>query len=397
MILLMQTHSLKGNLFSYLATEETVKSPVASALSRSRRKIKSSAFAYLRDRMIHYFKLFKKWHGYRVLAADGFNLSIPTKAYLELVEEQKENRTILKAQLKTEKPQTHSVHIFDVLNQISLAIEMDVAINTDERRTLLRALEKLEIKGKTLLLGDRGYPAWYFCAILQQYYPNLDFAFKMPYSENDDNGVVCKFLATEKSSEIVTINVTKEKSELAKKLGYEINREIKVRLVRQEMPNEKPMVIATSIMDATITAEDICGLYKERWEIETTHRYLKHNLLIQNWCGLNLEMVRQEVFARQIIYNWAEYFCKTAHEVILVKKPGGKKQIHNGSENVVFALTMVRHFINISKYKKPITNELWQEAIREVRRTRNAVRPNRSFPRNAKYASRDHQPNYKPA
>ncbi len=50
-----------------------------------------------------------------------------------------------------------------------------------------------------------------------------------------------------------------------------------------------------------------------------------------------------------------------------------------------------------SKYKNLISNKLWEEAIWEVRRDRNSVRPNQSFPRIAKYANRDHQPNYKPA
>jgi IS4 transposase len=82
---------------------------------------------------------------------------------------------------------------------------------------------------------------------------------------------------------------------------------IKVRIIKLVCAPKgfRPKVkyILTTHLDVKVSSEDICELYKQRWQVEINLRSLKTVMGMDILRGLSHEMVKKEVFAHLLAYN----------------------------------------------------------------------------------------------
>ncbi|WP_431091306.1 transposase [Paenibacillus sp. 8b26] len=82
----------------------------------------------------------------------------------------------------------------------------------------------------------------------------------------------------------------------------------------------------------------IKSIYNKRWGIETSFRALKYTVGLTNFHAKKQESIVQEIFARMILYNFAEMM--TSHVVI-----SQKDKQHSYQVNFTVAVHVCRHFL----------------------------------------------------
>ncbi|KAA2302118.1 transposase, partial [Clostridioides difficile] len=80
--------------------------------------------------------------------------------------------------------------------------------------------------------------------------------------------------------------------------------------------------VITNLSDADFPPDELRSIYNMRWGIETSFRALKYTVGLTHFHAKRRESVIQEIFARMIMYNFAEMM--TSHVVISQKA----KQYH---------------------------------------------------------------------
>jgi hypothetical protein len=73
--------------------------------------------------------------------------------------------------------------------------------------------------------------------------------------------------------------------------------------VRQRGFRTRQLVVATTIWDQEVTANDVAELYRHRWQAELDLRSLKGALQMDVLRGRSPEMVRKEIWAHLLVYN----------------------------------------------------------------------------------------------
>lgn len=116
-------------------------------------------------------------------------------------------------------------------------------------------------------------------------------------------------LSKKKHDQIITISNPSKKSPcLSDKEHNALPSQITVRVVRLICaPNgfrpKRKTIVTTHLNSKTVTAYDVCALYKQRWQVEINLRSIKTVLGMDVLRGKTQEMVKKEVWAHLIAYN----------------------------------------------------------------------------------------------
>lgn len=121
--------------------------------------------------------------------------------------------------------------------------------------------------------------------------------------------------------------------------------------------------------------DDVKELYHMRWGIETSFRELKYAIGLINFHSKKLDFIRQEIWARLILYN----FCEAITTRSLPCK-SNRKNKHTYQLNYTRAIHICRYFLTIRKGAPPDVETL-------IGRELLPVRPGRSDPRKVKFQS----------
>ena len=87
-----------------------------------------------------------------------------------------------------------------------------------------------------------------------------------------------------------------------------------------------------------------------RWGVETSFRKLKHTVGLMNFHTTKKDCVIQEIYARMIMYNFAEMI--TSH--VVVSQADTK---HSYQVNFTMALYICRHFLRLYNNAAPLDVE----------------------------------------
>lgn len=276
---------------------------------------------------------YETFQGYRVCAIDGSSINIPRDPLA---------RTFIQHPGAPNGYNQLKVHtIYDVLSRTYLSAEIHPQPEQDEIGALEFLLTWYDIKGKLLLVGDRGYSSYaLFATLLER--RNTDFLIRvkqgrgamkciagLPMEEfdrkisftitttqtNEDkkNGFV--FIQTQKNS-----NRTYSPKTRAGRWSFPSPYPVTLRIVRMRLSTGEYETLATSL-PSSITASQIKELYHARWGIETAFRELKYNYGLTNIHGRSEEFARQEIYAAMIFSN----FCsRIINKVVIQHWKNGK-------------------------------------------------------------------------
>lgn len=256
----------------------------AQAFAQARAKLSRVAIPLLNDWLIQraeHYGFVPRWHGLRLVAADASTVRFGLRASNVL------------------HPALADQVLFSLFLpgcELALAASLH-SIHENERQMLFENLDRL---GSTdLLLLDRGYPARWLVAALNQ----RGIAFCMRVEKSGNSGFACvrDFLRSGLLEQVVTLPAADPRDVL----DFECPSAAQtVRLVRHVAPNGQMRVLMSNLFDvARFPAHQFGDLYHQRWRIEESFKRLKHRLSLEHVSGLSQQAVAQDVAAKVLCDN----------------------------------------------------------------------------------------------
>lgn len=264
-----------------------------SAFCQARKKLKPEALRSL----LHHLAVQTKqqlpvprWHGLRVLAADGSTLRMPDHGDL---------RDAFGGMTPTCGPfrvLARTVSIFDVATQTTIDAEL-ASYQTGERALLVNMLDR--ITSDNLLLLDRGFPSFALLYAFEQ--RHIPFCMRLdPRHWNQAK----QFMRSGDSDRTLEFTPSCAIAKTLRKHGITPHT-VTLRLVKHPLPNGRELVLLTSVLDTAITPAQFGQLYQWRWRIEEGFKHIKSRAEIENWTGMSSLSVKQDFYCKLINANVA--------------------------------------------------------------------------------------------
>ena len=319
----------------------------------------------------------------RVLAVDGTRLVLPN--HPSVVEEFGVHKFGPKAD--SERSLAMGSMLYDVLNQIT--IDAQIAPYASSERDLLEAhLDK--VKAGDLLLLDRGYPCFWLLFLLKA--KGIEFCVRL----KDDWWLKVKdFTESDEIERIVTFTLPKK--DRKKLSAYPLMQDaiITCRLIKIVLETGEKEILCTSLTDAEkYQYEEFDSLYHYRWNEEEAYKLLKCRIELENFTGKTAKAVKQDFHAKVFLMTLCAAYAHPIEEKVTAEYKADQQRKFDQKINRTNALSMTQEIMIAVMIRKQFDKAM--EAFDNiVEKTREIIRPGRSFPRNKK-TKRTYSMNYKP-
>ena len=336
---------------------------------QQRKRLNPEIFPYLnRNYLMDFYHSDepKLWNGYLLIAIDGSKAEVPNS---------KENRETFgnsgNQHSKTGQVRALVSGMYDILNHFYLDIEIEhISVSENElAKRNLKHLREMEIRRPVLAVFDRGYPSLEFIDFLEKegihYLMRLssnDYKAERKQMQSADDKVILKH----SSARLQKIRKKHpEQYEHMKKKG-----KTTVRISRSAIPSGNELALVTDLPD-TIAAEELAGLYYQRWEIEKKYHTLKNKMKFESVTGKSSVYVYQDFWAQVLVYNMVQDIRNSADEEAASsgRKNGNKYPMHT-NENIAIGLfkeSMLKILLEREEKKRiQKLNELQEEMERYV-------------------------------
>ena len=353
-IICMEAGSLKDELFKL--NDFSCSTPTASAFVQARSKIKHDAFVSIFNLFNQKSKIIKTYKGYRLLAIDGSSLPIDNSFTDE------DTKLINSKYPEKSYSAFHINASYDLLECTYDDLIIQGEAKMDEKKAFRHLVDRYK-GNKTIFIADRAYESFnnfehvnhsgnkYLirirdinskCTIADSFGPLPDGVFDIDVSR----------LLTRKQT-----NYIKSHSEIYKimpqnqKFDYfdedkNVPYEFHTRIVRFKITDDTYECIMTNLSRDEFSLEEIKELYHKRWGIETSFRELKYAIGLSALHSKKRELIKQEIFARLILYN----FSQRVIQKIQLKK---QKRKYIYQVNFTRAFHIIREFLR-KKSGKPL-------------------------------------------
>ncbi|MGE1061315.1 IS4 family transposase [Megasphaera paucivorans] len=376
-LIAMESGSLKKELlelFHYHYDTATT-----SAFSQQREKILPEALAFLFQEFNHAFTQNQSYREYRLLACDGTALNISRNS------SDQENYFQSNPGEKGFS-QLHLNALYDLGSRRYVDAVIQPGRKNNECRALADMIDRCSSGNKTIFIADRGYESYNIFAHAEQrgmYYlvrvkdigrnTSMTSSFGLPQTGQFDMDV--HLTLTRKQSKqakacsgiykFLTNNSTFDY--LKQNESYPIT----LRVVRFPLPEDSHACVITNLPRDTFPMDELKKLCGMRWGIETSFRELKYAIGLSCLHAKKVEYIKQEIFARLLLYNFCEII--TMHVVIQQKSTKHIYQV-----NYTLAIHICRHFLRFHTNISPPDVEML------IQKNVLPVRPGRSDPRKVK-------------
>ena len=356
-------------------SDYSIQQVTKSAFSQARSKLKYQAFIELSNSAVDYFYSsapYLLWDKHRILACDGSTIMLPSSVDIGTEFEPTGFGPGAAAQRSVAKVSL----VYDVLNLVTLNAKIDT-FKEHETKLLKTQLSEVKFMPDDILLLDRGYPGIGLLYELQ--HRNIGFCVRLK-----DNWwkEVNTMLEAKEKDKIVTFTLPKKDSELQNIFGGKANT-VTVRLVVIALEDGKKEILCTSLMDAEkYTADSLKQLYHLRWGIEEAYKLFKVRADIESFSGMSALSVRQDFYAGIFAMNACAVLNFPIEQKVREESKGCTEK-YAKKVNQTNAFSLVRECMIGVFIKKKIKSFLisFDEILTK---TKEAIRPNRSFPRNHK-------------
>lgn len=281
-----------------------------SAFTQQRIKLKASFFFWwnkvLLNSYYHYSRPndIKRWKGFRIVAADGSNVSLVNTPVLNSHFGGASNQNCSFVQAKT-------FYHYDVLNELVLMPRI-MPYRYGEVPMAYDAIKYLE--KDMLVIYDRNFCSYKMFALHLWAEQEIKFVIR----GKDDHNMIKEFIASGKRSAIVYLPPVTTAIRALKESGFIITKHtlLKLRLVRVEL--EKTIeVLVTNLWEEDGHADsEFKALYFLRWGVETNISIQKNILQLESFSGLTVEAVEQDFYATVFMTNLHSVLIKDAQSSI---------------------------------------------------------------------------------
>ena len=380
-LLCMEGGSLTGELLRYFGCSQHTAS--SSAFIQQRQKINEFAFPSLFDLFVRNTDKDSLYKGYRLLAADGSDIQIPT--------DPKHADSYFPG---TNGQAPYSLLHLDAVYDLLQHTYMDAAVcgrrNWNEKGVLCNMVDRSSI-AKALIIADRGYESYNLMAHIQEkgwkYLIRIKdihssgIAAGLDLPDRDEFDIWFHFHFTKRqTAEAKQLLNNKQKYKwipathsfdflplTSKKYDPLSFYYLPFRVVRFKISDSTYESVITNLEEVDFPPDELKRLYGMRWGIETSFRELKYTVGLLHFHAKKVENITQEIFARLIMYNFSELI--TSH--VVIRKFNRK---HPCKANFSVAVQVCRQFLlgNISPPDVEAT----------ICRNVSVIRTGRSNPRN---------------
>ncbi len=318
-----------------------------SAFVQQRNKILPSALEYLFHEFTQSHTDIKDYRGYRLLAIDGSDLHIATDPM--------DADTYFQNQPNTKGYNLlHLNAAYDLCNRLYVDALVQPRRQSNEGRALTTIVDRSPIKGKTILIGDRGYESYNNFAHIER----KGWNYVIRVKDVNSSGILSSLRLPANGAFDQEVNLTLTKKQTKEvKTHPELYRfvpststfdfldmkehlfyPISFRVVRFVLPNDTYETIITNLSADQFPPDELRNIYNLRWGIETSFRALKYTVGLTSFHAKKQASIAQEIFARMIMYNFTEMM--TSHVVI-----SQKDKRHPYQVNFTVAVHVCRHFL----------------------------------------------------
>lgn len=355
-----------------------VNTPTVSAYTQQRSKVLPEAFEYLfqsfTQENISHNNTFK---GYKLIACDGSNLTIATNP--------SDAETAYKSnQYGTITNHLHLNAFFDVLNRIYLDAVLQTASEYQEYRACIKMMERSPLV-KAILIADRGYENYNVMA----HAINKGWKFVIRIKDIGSNGIASglKLPKSDTFDTDISLTFTRQQAKAKKEAGYKFmptcqtfdylpakskdTYALSFRIVRFPISDDSYEVLLTNLNRHVFSIENLKEIYNLRWGIETSFRELKYAIGLTSFHARKVDYIKQEVFARLLLYNYCELI--TTHVIVQMKNKDKTKQV-----NFTVAIYICREYLRQKRNLSP------PDVIKLIEKHILPVRPERKDPRKVK-------------
>ena len=356
-LLCMEGGSLTGELLRYFGCSQHTAS--SSAFIQQRQKLNEFAFPSLFDLFVRKTDKDKLYKGYRLLAADGSDIQIPTNPYHD---------TSYFPGTNGQKPYSllHLDAVYDLLQHTYIDAAVCGRRDWNEKGVLCNMVDRSSI-AKALIIADRGYESYNLMAHIQEKgwkylirikdIQSSGIASGLDLPDRDEFDLWFHFHFTKRQT-AETRQLLKDKQKYkwipathpfdflpltSKKRDPLFLYYLPFRVVRFKISDSSYETVITNLDESEFPPNELKRLYGMRWGIETSFRELKYTVGLLHFHAKKVENITQEIFARLIMYNFTELI--TSH--VVIQKPNRK---YPYKANFSVAVQVCRQFLlgNIS-------------------------------------------------
>jgi hypothetical protein len=323
-----------------------VNTATTSAFVQQRNKILPAAMEFLFHTFTQSHTDIKDYRGYRLLAIDGSDLHIAT--------DPSDKDTYFQSQPNTKGYNLlHLNAVYDLCNRLYVDALVQPKRQINEGNALAAMVDRSPIQGKTLVIADRGYESYnnfahldrkgwnYIIRVKDLGSSGILSSLRLPDSGEFDQDVhltltrkQTKEAKARPGHKFLPTNSTFDFLDSHENIVYPMS----FRVVRFVLPSGAYETVITNLSTAEFPPYELRCIYNMRWGIETSFRALKYTVGLMNFHAKRQVSIAQEIFARMIMYNFAEMI--TSHVVISQMDKRYPYQV-----NFTVAVHVCRHFL----------------------------------------------------
>jgi len=352
------------------------KQPIAaSAFTVARMKLDEQIFKTINKRVIdHYVEIFDRdefrFFGHRLYAVDGSKINLPHR--------------LLRDGFKTPNSETYYPQgLLSCLYRLKAQIPTDFVFTNDcnERHAASIHLTRLE-KGDVVVY-DRGYFSY---ELLREHWEkDIHAVFRLQTATSNE---ITAFMNSNETERVVTINLKckKKRAKIRRANPGIIFKPMPMRLLKYEIDGT-PYYLGTTMLSDRYPRESYKDLYHERWGIEELYKISKQLIGIEDFHAKSLRGIRQELYAHMALITLNRVLTNhtdDTHRIKDIHLPGAKK-IATNFKNSMAAVARNIESLLLSRAEK--LRDTLCATLESLTRRRQAVRPDRSYPRRSRKTS----------
>jgi hypothetical protein len=341
--------------------------PTASAYSQARQKLKPELFAHLNHMVVEdFYRLYdadgavKRWHGRRLLGADGTKLNLPDTPDL------RETFSVHRNQHE-EFVQATAVVLHDLLNDIGL--KASIGPVSGEKTPLLEQLWGATIEGDILVL-DRNFGD--YTIVAKAVNTNRDVIIRC---RRQSFGVVEEFWESDEIEAIVTLNVSQSAETRRYVREHGLPESVRVRLMKFTLPSGETEVLLTTLIDQRrYRRKKFYQVYGWRWNQETYYDRFKNIFEVERFSGLNECAIKQDFFGVLFLSTLESVLCKSPQQELAERDQARSTQTQAQVNRAVSYVSLVDEavalLIDESIHPEDVLAELHQLFLKNPTRHR---------------------------
>ena len=380
-LLSMEGGSLTSELLKHFGCSADIAS--SSAFVQQRGKLSEETFPMLFSLFVQKTDSNKRYKGLRILAADGSDIHIPTNP-------NSADSFFPGTNKQSAYNMLHLDAVYDLLQHTYIDAHLIGQRKVNEQASLCKMVDYSSLED-VLLIADRGYEGYNLLAHVQE----KGWKFLVRVKDIHTVGGFASGLILPDAGEFdlyIDLSLTTKGSKDIKELCKDRNHyryipptttfdflpkknrkyqpavfyKLPFRIVRFKITDDTYETVVTNLDTHSFPADELKKLYNMRWGIETSFRELKYTVGLLHFHAKKVEYIYQEVFARLIMYNFAELVTSP----VIIQKADAK---YAYKANFSVAVHVCRQFF-LGNVSPPDVEAL---ILRHV----SPIRPGRSRPR----------------